>query len=53
MLVGEITFSDIQSMAADTNCNARTDIGDATRIASKIVDWENYETMLSAGNVVY
>ena len=53
MLVGEITFSDIQSIASDTNCNARTDIGDATRIASKIVDWENYETMLSAGSVVY
>ena len=53
MLVGEITFSDIQSMAADTNCNARTDIGDATRIASKMVDWENYATMLNAGSVVY
>lgn len=51
MLVGEITFSDIQSLAADTNCNARTDIGDATRIASKIVDWENYETMLNVGRV--
>lgn len=46
MLVGEIEFSDIQSIAADNNCNGRTDIGDATRIASKIVDWNKYESML-------
>ena len=46
MLVGEITFTDLQILAADTNCNGRIDIGDATIIASKLVDWENYEALL-------
>ncbi len=46
MLVGEREFSEIDNLAADTNCNGRTDIGDATRIAGKIVDWDNYESMI-------
>ncbi len=50
MLVGEIKFNKAQKLAADTNCNDRTDIGDATIIASKIVDWDNYQSMLGIAN---
>jgi len=46
MLVGEREFTEIDHLAADTNCNGRSDIGDATRIANKIVDWDNYESMI-------
>ena len=52
MLVGEYEFNEIQALASDTNCNGRTDIGDATRIANKIVDWDNYESMLVDNNNV-
>jgi len=45
-LVGLTTLDELQIMAADINNNGRTDIGDATRNSSKIVDWDNYESML-------
>ncbi|MBQ1182991.1 MAG: dockerin type I repeat-containing protein, partial [Clostridia bacterium] len=52
MLVGEYEFNEIQLLASDNNCNGRTDIGDATRIANKIVDWDNYKSMLDAESTV-
>ncbi len=51
-LVGEYELNEIQALASDTNCNGRTDIGDATRIANKIVDWDNYESMLVDNNSI-
>ena len=46
--------AELQQMAANMNANGRIDIGDATKIASKLNnDWANYESLLNPSVVVY